>query len=270
MIYLHLLLRVESLDPDGNGLVDWDQVDYLVGIDTLDPDRGDGCFDPTCQVQTERRIEFLLRIDSGNDVTHFVDHPYDLVGVWHGFREPWQAYHTVKNDDGLFDLMRTVTNDAFWYAGQEITPIIYQQIGRFRTGTEEMTSNTNFWYSLSGNTLEIRIPWTLLHVTDPSQRMVVDDDVPGRKGPGQELEIRQTQEFAIVVIALDGAGQVGDTLPRAKPSGNGWMIPAAGAATYTWNTWDDSPTYRMVRKRSFGIVQQALSGIVPESARLTP
>jgi hypothetical protein len=62
--FLHLLLRVESLDPDGNGVVDWDKVDYVFGIDTLDPDRGDGCFDPMCKLQTERRIEFVLRLSS--------------------------------------------------------------------------------------------------------------------------------------------------------------------------------------------------------------
>ena len=268
--FLHLLLRVESLDPDGDSRVDWDHVDYLVGIDTLDPDRGDRCFEPSCRVQTERRIEFLLRVNSENEVTHSVDRPYDLVGVWHGFREPWQLYRTVPNDAGVFDLMRTVTNDAFWYAGQELAPIIYQNIGQFRTGTELKTSNTNFWYSIAENALELRIPWTLLHVTDPSQRMVVDDDVPGKKDAAQELQVRQTPEFAVVVVTLDGAGAIADTLPRAKQVGNAWVIPAMGAPVYTWKTWDADPRYHMYRKQSFGIVQQALSGVVPESAWITP
>jgi len=272
--FLHLLLRVEALDPDGNGQVEWDNVDYLVGLDTIDPNRGDGCLNPACSVQTERRIEFLLRIDSPSDVTLSVDQPYDLVGVWHGFREPWQLYHTAVNDDGLFNLMRTVTNDAFWFGGKELAPIIYQDVGKFRTGRETTTTNTNFWYSMTEGTLEVRIPWTLLNVTDPSSRMVVDDDVPGKKDATVELQIRQTPEISVIVTALGGAGEneetLVDTLPRAKKQGQTWVIPALGAPTYTWATWDENPSYRMYRKQSFGMVQSQLADVIPKSAQVTP
>lgn len=272
--FLHLLLRVESLDPDGNGQVDWDKVDYLLGLDTIDPNRGDGCLDPACTVQTERRIEFLLRIDNENEVSLSVDQPYDLVGVWHGFREPWQLYHTATNDDGMFNLMRTVTNDAFWFGGKELAPILYQEVGKFRTGAEGTTTNTNFWYSISEGTLEVRIPWTLLNVTDPSGRMVVDDYVPGKKDSTTELQIQQTPEISIVVAALGGAGEneqaVVDTLPRVEKQGQTWTIPAAFAPKYTWATWDAVPNFRMYRKQSFGVIQGALGDIVPKSAQVTP
>jgi hypothetical protein len=268
--FLHLLLRVESLDPDGQGAVDWGKVDYLIGIDTLDANRGDGCLDVACHIKSERRVEFLLRIESESDVTLNVDKPYDLVGVWHGYRESWQMYHTAANDDGLFNLVRTVTSDAFWYAGQEVAPIIFQPVGQFRTGAEATSTNTNFWYSRAEATLEVRIPWTLLNVTDPSQRMVVDDDVPGTKDGSTELQIRQTPSVSIVVAAIGGTAEqeniVVDTMPRAKKVNGSWVIPAQGAVTYSWPTWDENPQYRMYRKQSFGIVQQALSGIVPESA----
>jgi hypothetical protein len=272
--FLHLLLQVESLDPDANGQVDWDKVDYLIGLDTLDPNRGDSCLDVTCTIRTERRIEFLLRIDSADQVTLSVDQPYDLVGVWHGYRADGQLYRPATNDDGLFNLMRTVTNDEFWFAGQKIAPIIHQDVGAFRTGPETKTTNTNFWYSLEQGTLEIRIPWTLLNVTDPSSRMVVDDDVPGMKDAFTELKIHQTPGFAVVVAALGGAGEAEetlvDTIPRAIKQGPAWFIASAGTPTYTWATWDANPNYRMYRKQSFGLVQSALPGIVPESAQVKP
>ena len=272
--FLQLLLRVSSLDPDGNGAVDWDKTDIVIGIDSFDPDRGDGCLDVDCKITTERRVEFLLRVDSENDVTLNVDQPYDLVGIWHGFRKDWQLYRTEVNDDGIFHLTRTVTNDAFWYEGKELAPILYQEVGRFRTGTEFTTTNTNFWYSMEHGTLEIRIPWTLLNVTDPSARMVVDDYVPGKKGEDVELQITQTPEIAIVVAALGGTGEqeneVVDTLPRAKKMGGSWRIPAVSTPRHTWATWDESPRYRMVRKQSFGIMAQALPEVVPESARIAP
>jgi hypothetical protein len=272
--FLHLLLRVQDLDPDGNGQIEWENVDYLFGLDTLDPARGDGCLDPACKVQTERRIEFMLRIDSPTSVTLSVDQPYDLVGVWHGFREPWQLYRPAVNDDGLFNLMRTVTNDAFWFGGKELFPVIYQDVGQFRTGLESLESNTNFWYSMAEGTLEVRIPWTLLNVTDPSSRMVVDDDVPGKKDATVELQIRQTPEISVVVVALGGAGEneetLVDTMPRANKQGQTWVIPALGAPVYTWATWDENPNYRMYRKRSFGMVQSQLVDVIPKTAQVKP
>ncbi|HMY21455.1 MAG TPA: hypothetical protein PKA58_34265, partial [Polyangium sp.] len=133
--------------------------------------------------------------------------------------------------------------------------------------------NTNVWYSVEEGTIEIRIPWTLLHVTDPSQRMVVDDYVDGVKNAATELQIGQTPEIAVVVAALGGVGEaenvVVDTLPRATKLGGAVVIPAAGAPAHTWAMWNSNPRYRMYRKQSFGIVQEGLSAIVPETARLS-
>jgi hypothetical protein len=167
-----------------------------------------------------------------------------------------------------------VTNDAFWFGGKELFPVIYQDVGQFRTGLESLESNTNFWYSMAEGTLEVRIPWTLLNVTDPSSRMVVDDDVPGKKDATVELQIRQTPEISVVVVALGGAGEneetLVDTMPRANKQGQTWVIPALGAPVYTWATWDENPNYRMYRKRSFGMVQSQLVDVIPKTAQVKP
>lgn len=271
--FLHILLEVESLDPDGNGEVDWDHVDYLVGIDTYLPEAGDACLDEACSLRTERRIEFLLRIESEDDVALHVDEPYDLYGLWHRKREDWQLYRTAPNDDGLFNLVQTITNNSFWHKGEMLAPIIAQKTGQFRTGTETMRSTTNFWYSLADGTLEVRIPWNLLNVTDPSQRLVVDDHVPGVKTKEVALTVTKTPEIAVLAVALGGAAEtesaVVDTLPRAQQVGGTWVIPADGVAKYTWTEWE-IPTYHSYRKRSYNIVKEALPKIVPESANVSP
>jgi hypothetical protein len=269
--YLHLLLRVDSLDPDGDGKVDFGAVDWLFGFDTYLPEKGDSCLAPGCTLIAERRVEFVLQVHSDEDVTLWVDRPYDVYGVWHQMREPYQLYHTEANDDGLFEIVRSKTNNSFWYDGQQLGEAIIQETGRFRTGPEPEYSNSNFWYSIAENTLEIRIPWNLLNVTDPSHRWVVDDHVPGTKTASVELEISKTPEIAVVVAALGGAGEVEtalvDTLPRAIPKNGAWVVPSTGTATYTWAEWDANPRYYEVRKRSFGIVKDALPTIVPSSAR---
>ncbi|MDI3290387.1 hypothetical protein [Polyangium sp. 15x6] len=271
--FLHLLIRVESLDPDGNGKVDWDHVDYVVGLDTYLPEAGDACLDPECVLRTERRIEFLLRIESAEDVALLVDQPYDLFGIWHRKREDWQLYRTAPNDDGLFNPVRTITNNSFWYQGEMLAPIIWQSTGQFRTGLEAERSTSNFWFSLADGTLEVRIPWTLLNVTDPSQRLVVDDHVPGPKTKEVELTTTKTPGFGIMVATLGGAeekeGQVTDTLPRAQKIDTSWVLPAAEVVSYTWAEWE-IPTYHAYRKRSFDDLKAALPSIVPESAKPSP
>ncbi|MDI1430428.1 hypothetical protein [Polyangium sorediatum] len=271
--FLHLLIRVESLDPDGNGKVDWEHVDYVVGLDTFLPEAGDACLDPECSLRTERNIEFLLRIESEQDVALFVDQPYDLFGIWHQDRKDWQLYRTAPNEDGLFNPVRTITNNSLWYQGEMLAPILWQDTGRFRTGPEAVRSTSNFWYSLADGTIEVRIPWTLLNVTDPSQRLVVDDHVPGPKNKQNELTITKTPGFGLMVAALGGTaeaeGVVVDTLPRAHKLGNSWVIPADGVVSYTWAEWE-TPTYHAYRKRSFDMLKEALPSIVPASANPSP
>jgi len=285
--FLHLCLRVDDLDPDGDGKVNWERVDYLFAIDTVqDPkgkseDRGDKCIDPgpSCDIRLERGAEFLLRINSDDDVRLLVDKPYDLYGLWHRDRKAWQKYRSTDNADGEYHLVRTYTN---WQAEHEdklLTHRITQYTGLFRTGLEAEESNSNFWYSIDEGTLEVRIPLNLLNFTDPSQKQVVDDYLPGAKSKDNELQTSKTPAVAVMAVALGGSDEkeetLVDTLPRAKKQGMHWLIPAQGAARHTWDDWDESvlhppfaPSYHSYKKRSFTILQENLPEIAPPSAGL--
>lgn len=265
--YLHVRLRVQDLDPDRNGRVDWDRVDYLLAIDTLDPARGDGRLDPAGAVRVERRVEFVLRLREENDLRLTVDRPYDLFGLWHRIREPWQQYRSVTNDDGVFAPIRTITNMEYVYRDVTLGPRIAPETGRLPTGPETTRSTTNFSYDLARGVLEFRIPWNLLHFTDPSRRMVVD----GASANGREVVASQTPEVAVVAVSLGGEREDDptpvDTLPRARREGASWVIPAQGAARYTWPTWE-VPTWHERRKASFTIVQRGIATVIPSSREL--
>ncbi len=256
--YLHVLLRLQDLDPDGNGRVEWDRVDYVLAFDVIDPERGDGRLDPEGRLQVERRVEFQMIIDSEQEVWMMVDKPFDLFGQWHGVREDWQRYRTVRNDDGIFHLMRTITNWEYVYDGKALGPILVDEIGRVPTGHESERSTTDFWYDVGSNTIEVRVPWSLLQVTDPSQRFVVDDHESGQRTP----EVSTTDGIAVMAASLSGSGEaeqaVADTLPRAAEVGPGqYKIPAEGVAFHTWDGWEE-PTHHEYRKASFDIVRQGI------------
>lgn len=277
--YLHVRLRVESLDPDGDGKVQWDRVDYAVLIDTIDPFRGDSRLDPDGKLQTERRVEFQVRIHSATDVQLLVDRPYDMVGAGQ-VREPWQKYRSVTNDDGQFNLLQARTNGTYtWHketaTGTDFLPLAgdkAQETGRLRTGPQSQESGSNFWFNVASNTLELRIPWQWLNVTDPSQRWVIEDE---GKITGQ-IGTAATPGFGIAVASYGGEGEaeisVTDTLPLATQTvandgkSKAWLIPAKGTIDYSWATWDTPPPVTERRKKSFVVLRDNLPTVLPPTA----
>jgi len=266
--HLHLLLNIEDLDPDDNNQVDWDKVDYWLAFDTIDPARGDSRLDIKGVIKVKRRTEFILKVSSDSDVKLYVDKPYDLYGLWQGFRENWQKYKTVANDNGNFNIVRTIVNAEYPYEDEILGEQLDQITGELPTGRQEDNSFSNFWYSKSGNFLEIRIPWNLLNFTDPSLRSVVDGD-------GIETSVTTSQSVSIGIAAIslfeETEGEtdviVADTLPHGEASGESWLIPSEGWADYTWNTWE-VPTYHEYKKESYYIVREYLDTVVPDSGKL--
>ncbi|MBM4342097.1 MAG: hypothetical protein FJ100_01775 [Deltaproteobacteria bacterium] len=279
--YLHLRLRVESLDPDGDGQVQWDRVDYVIGLDTVDPLRGDSRFDPVGVLQTERRIEFQVRIHSDSDVQLWVDQPYDLFGIGQGTQQIWQAYRTVANDKGQWLLAQTRTNgDYAWHeklpdgkaAFHLLATSLGQQTGRLRTGSQAQNSASHFWYDRKTGVMELRIPWALLQFSDPSALRAIDH----ANQSTATVDTSTVQGIGIVAASLGGTGEAeidpSDTLPLAQPAvaadgkGKAWRIPAQGVLHYTWDKWDQPPAWHDRRKLSFFVLRAQAAKVLPAAA----
>lgn len=248
--YLHVRLRVADLDPDGDGAVAWDRVSYLLAFDTIDPARGEGFLDEARSIGVGRRVEFLLRIagDRAGDVSLAVIPSYDLYGVWHGLREDGQLHRSVASDDGRFVPMRNLINWEYVWNGEQLGPFVDDPIGTLPVGHEAARSTTSFWYDAARLVIEIRIPWSLLHVSDPSSHQVIDGDADART-----LATATSDEIAVAAVSLGPDGQLADALP-APVAG---VLPADGFAVYRWQPWD-APRWHEVRKASFGILREQL------------
>jgi hypothetical protein len=98
------------------------------------------------------------------------------------------------------------------------------------------------------NAIELRIPWALLNVTDPSSRHVVFEE-PGAKADGVAGAI-QVGAIRIVAAARDSAGSW-RVWPESKRH--------ADVAQFTWKTWDE-PQYRARRRPVF----DAMRGVFRE------
>ena len=99
--------------------------------------------------------------------------------------------------------------------------------------------------------IELRLPWGLINVADPSSRRVIHetdrvDDV---------VQTTLTEGLRFHVLALDGdadAPDVADALP-ALPAPELSDFPA-----YLWPTWEQAD-YRLELKPSYFILQQEFS-----------
>ncbi|WP_243303529.1 hypothetical protein [Geothrix oryzisoli] len=260
--WLHLGLFVQ-------GPVDFSKQAFLVGIDTVDARRGDHRLPWTRDLRSDAGLEFAILFQGAGRTGVFVDAPYAIPE----YRpQPRQRYRSLVNEEGRFVMPTAKSNHP--RIGRDGTrfPGHSTEIGWLRQGTQDRAeaafdSRAEWQVGLASDGqgfLEARIPWTLLQVTDPSSRTVLDD--PEEKSPGP-MGTAVTPGFRFVLAALDadkplweGQGTVRRTLP---PTLQG-RIPLP--PRFTWPTWNQ-PTYHRFRKQSFTIYQKALAD-TPDEPRL--
>ncbi len=249
MAYLYMQIEVESLDPDGNGKIDWDKVTYIIGIDTYDSKLGESRLHADLPIQLRSRIEFriILKGNGKNQPEGQIEviRPYDLYGIWHGYRKPSQLYRTVRTDSGLFNPLWWVM-EAQLDDPQDPKKIIQKQldfpIGKLHYGhhlpdkKKDYNALSHFYGNIQANIISIRIPWSLLNITDPSRRDVFQDDPSTKK-----YDSVKTAGFRFVVATVTknqkAQLQLVDILP-GKPASSSEMTIVPPSSLFRWPTWE--------------------------------
>jgi hypothetical protein len=113
--------------------------------------------------------------------------------------------------------------------------------------------------------LEVRIPWTLLQVTDPSSRRVLQDPADLARDADHESALTEgfRASLARVRKTSEGPPQVIEALPTAGKNGIG--IPPL----FTWPTWDQ-PRWHAFRKKAFTAVQEAFAALPAQPKSSVP
>ncbi len=141
----------------------------LVALDTYKPGLGESLL-PDSHV-VSNRAEFLLKIIPPDTADLYVMRAYDLFAIWFGWIwvEPYQLYHSTVSDSGFWNLVRWKNN----FPDSSV-----QDIGRLHARWEADSNKASNLDAVifSGKTIDVRIPWTLLNVVDPSNLEVMDDD----------------------------------------------------------------------------------------------
>ncbi len=254
--YLHLRLDV--------GRIDWARAHYQIGIDTYRRELGDTRLPHTGSVSPVG-LEFVVHLAGPTSSQVLVDHPYNLYRpvLIPGSTPPATQYvlnppfRSVANRAGVWDSLVVVTNRRRIGRDGRIYPAISANRNRLVHARQEDNSLADWFADSASGVIELRIPWGMLHLVDPSSRTVLHGNPVTKHVAGAV-----TDGFRIVVESYDPRDplRAGDALPRGAG-------PARFSAppTWTWPTWE-SPRWHAERKPQFEEMRRAFSAIADHPA----
>ena len=172
------------------------------------------------------RAEFALNIVLPDSARLYVTQAYDLFGIWHGVSGPQQFFHSIPSDGAPWIPVKWKNN---WHEYS------IQDIGNLRIRSVDETPTSLDAVVFSSREIEIRLPWTLLQVTDPSRLQVMDDERSTRE--------RETTTTDGIAVTISYQNQI------------------LSSDRYTWPAWDIIPAFNEEEKASFQIFREGIQDI---------
>ena len=247
------------------GRIDWTRAHYQIGVDTYKRDLGDARL-PNTASKSPVGLEFVIDIGGPAASRVLVDHPYNLYkGVLIPGSKPAAIqyvnnvpFKTVANDAGKWDSLLVVTNRRRISRDGKIFPSIGYDRNRLLYARQSQTTLADWYANEAGGVIEMRIPWGMLQVTDPSSRSVLFGTSDGKHAASGV-----TDGFRFVVESYDPTrpAVAGDRLPRGTTAGS-----FGNPTTWTWPTWEE-PQWHSEIKPLFAAMQQAFGGIPEHPVR---
>jgi len=162
-----------------------------------------------------------------------------------------RPFRTVPNSDARYDTLwvtpnrRTIGRDGRVFEAQ------LEERNRLLHARQSESTLTDWFSDSATGIIEVRIPWGLLHVTDPSSRQVLFGV------SGADSRTATTDGFRFVVQTLDRTARASnsarDVLPRAGAT-------IALPPTWSWPTWE-TPLWHSERKPQFDAMRKVFLSI---------
>ena len=244
----YLYYRLDFAKP-----LDWGKYGTYLFIDTI-PGQGQKkiTVNRDVEVNTDFGVDFVIELQGPGHSRILVDSHYDPFYFQYGKTLkmiPVENY-PEKNNNGIFHPIRLALNKEMTLpADGRRLPFQSYETGELKYGTgdpqdEKFDSLTDISISEDKRTAEIRIPWQLLNVKDPSTKEVMGN-LYGKGLSGSEWidGIR----FAAVMSKEDG---IDSSLPKSH---NGKL---ENSIFYEWQEWEKPQFYERL-KRSYFIMKEA-------------
>lgn len=211
--------------------------DIVLYLDTVDRNKGEYLLAPNVP-ETWTGSEFSIRIKD--------EQTADLL-VIPEYNSSKGSYYTKVKSEGTFERMIRMTSKGYKTKSGEIIASQYEDLSRLIPGSFDNTSSN---FSFEGTILYIRIPWSKLNFTDPSNSMVLDDsDFSGiLENEVNRLKVRMTDGIVTSLIIMDKTTNAVDYhFPES--------VYSTGYRTFSWKSWD-APTYITTNKKSYEILKR--------------
>ncbi len=251
--YLYMRIDVASFDCDRDGSADWEKSNFLIGIDTYRRDLGDFRFPPPAEVFTPGGMEFMIELKGKSNSRILIDEPYS---TFKHTAEGWGPYCSLPNKNGGFVEIKAETNrERYGRDGMVFSGISYSKsplrFGSMEKGSSSYDSLADWYLDLKEHFIEIRIPWALLNVTDPSSKRVLHQE----KSHIAPLDTVMTDGFSFYIVSIDPSVKEGDAAADALPSVYDMGRKGLRAVPlYSWTEWE-VPTYHSSLKDSYSILR---------------
>jgi len=186
--------------------------ELVVGFDTYRADLGELTL-PNGARGTLRH-EFAVTLFDGVAQLYATE-AYDSFAIWHGLAGDEQLFRSIPTDGRPWSEVRWLNNDAHASDdGVYVFDDAIHEVGQLRVAGGAMSSLDAV--QVDEDEVRLRLPWTLLHVTDPSTGQVLHDD--------RATSVRETMTTDGLAVAVSLNGALVET-PRN-----------------TWEAWEVAPS----------------------------
>ncbi len=251
----------------GPGRFPWASTGLQLAIDTYLPRVGQHRL-PRSRLRSELGFEFLIDLaapDSGRvlvtpDYNRHASKLDPITGDDLGqfARRP---VITRNRTDGRLDSLFVITNRARFGRDGTFYPASGYDRGKLRHGTEARSTLADWYLDERTGLLELRIPWDLLNITDPSSRTLLFD----RDSAG-DLGTAPVEDFHVGVAMYQKGGRPG--VVRALPAVEGGVWRVRTFTPWRWAGWTEPRSHARLKPVYDSL--KALWGAAPSRAPARP
>ncbi|CAM3784132.1 hypothetical protein [Marinicrinis lubricantis] len=261
--YVYFKLRLSGSEP-----VDWSLTNVAILADTI-PVQGQQGIPDVKGLNSSRGIDFVIQLEGPEHSRMLVDSYYDTFQFHYGHMLdmiPAPAYMSTPNN-GVYHPIRLALNREITYTDKQgdvqTIPFDAYETGLLQYGNadpqaDDFNSLTDVAVSEKEPVIELRIPWMLFGVKDPSTQEIIGD--LWKQGLEEGIQV---EGFYFTALSYDTAsaddqvskGGVWDRYESADGESQEMkMVTEQMWVPFTWDEWEQ-PTYSERLKASYYMVQ---------------
>ena len=274
--FLYLRLAVGRLDNNNDGQPDWTNVNYLIGLGTAPNLAGLTYLPFITPVRFPMGMTYAIQLAGPGSSRIWIASSYNPYQI-----SPVEGIPTQTILDSKLGWKPSVTSAGnyesqvmepnrrrFARDGRYFPPQRYER-GILRYGTLDLQSPdydplAEWHANVQTNTIDVRIPWNLLNVTDPSSFRIFaglekDGTVITAETPGFVMTAfsYRPMEAARLRPIMEQGHAVADALP---PMADPTTTQSRDLKQYRWSGWN-TPRYNLRVKDSYSILHKAFQAI---------